>query len=166
MLKKTSNLFSSITDSINQVKLKMLALRCKIVEINLLCISKPWLLDDPIFFEYYNCLIDMENESVKDIETLETTIILYEKACIPVLVADLTDELDIINENIFFEYKCFECIKEYLSLISDNQIEGNQISECLERIEEINTMCTNQRTLNDDTLKKLRKERRDTFEQN
>lgn len=164
MLKKSNDWFSTITDHINQVKLKMLALRCKIIDISLLCIFKPWLLEDPFFFEYYNRLIDMENVSVKDIEILETTIVLYEKACIPVLATDLTDEFDIINENIFFEYRCFECIQRYLNLVNNKHIEGDKILEYLERIEEINTMCTNQRALNDDTLKKLRKERRDTFE--
>lgn len=164
MLKESKDWFNTITNRINQVKLKMLVLRLKIVDISLLCISKPWLLEDPIFFEYSSHLIDMENESAKDLEKLEVMVILYEKTCIPVLVEDLIDELDIIDENIFFEYNCFECIQEYLSLVNNNQIEGNRILECLERIDEINTMCSNQRTLNDDILKKLRKERRDILE--
>lgn len=164
MLKESKDWFNTITNRINQVKLKMLVLRLKIVDISLLCISKPWFLEDPIFFEYSSHLIDMENESVKDLEKLEAMVILYEKTCIPVLVEDLIDELDIIDENIFFEYNCFECIQEYLSLVNNNQIEGNRILECLERIDEINTMCSNQRTLNDDILKKLRKERRDILE--
>lgn len=162
MLNRIDDWYSNFLKDLLNIKKEAYLLRMNIVVLGSICAKNQFLLEDPILFERYAYLINMENDSVKDIKLLEEKMILLKENSTLFSITDITDEFEIIKENIFLEISYFYQTKEYLGLIDNNStIEGNKILEFLECNENTSSFCYEQRKINGENLKLLRKERRD-----
>lgn len=156
--------FLDIKEKINKIKENMLTLRIEIVELSLICYSKPWLLEDFTFNERYSKMIDMANDSVYDIDDLET--IFLNQANTSFSVVDLLDELYFITDNVLHEYNYYKYTKDLLTLLDNYSIQGDIITTFLEENEKRAVSYDEQIKVNRNEIKKLRKERRNYIEQN
>lgn len=156
------NNISNIKELINNIKDKALILRIEIAKLGLICYSKPWLLEDCVFFERYSKLINMENDTVYDINELETFFLNQNNESF--LAIDLIDELYYIVEDIKFEYSYYKCTKDLLALLDNYNIQGDKITDFLENNESLTSLYDSQIKMNHDAIKKLRKERKDYIE--
>lgn len=153
----------NVKETINNIKVKALTLRIEIIRLGLMCYSKPWLLEDSVFSERYSKLINMENDTVYDINELE--IFLLNQNNESFLVTDLIDELYYIVENIKFEYSYYKCTKDLLALLDNyNSIQSDIITIFLENNELLTSSYDSQVKMNRAVIKKLRKERKDNIE--
>lgn len=156
--------YALLKENIKNTKFKMLLLRMEIVKLGLLSLGKSWLLEDPVFCERYSKLIDMENNSVKDIVDYETFIFLLEESEQFFLLNDLKDGFEFISENIEFEINYYNYLKEFLRLLDDYGIQGDAIISFMEDNEANSCICYDQIKINRKNLKKIEKEWRDIFE--
>jgi len=142
-----------------------LSLFFKMLEIQTVFVlnTNGWILEDINLFESFAHLKEMLcksnndlNEFVKRISLLDSNLILFDKS-------DLIDEFDFIKENINLESNFLTNIVNYITIVNNPSINDFGIIERLEQYQEIDISCYNQMKINNEELKKLRKERRDLF---
>jgi len=142
-----------------------LSLFFKMLEIQTVFVlnTNGWILEDINLFERLEHLKEMLcksnndlNEFVKRISLLDSNLILFDKS-------DLIDEFDFIKENINLESNFLTNIVNYITIVNNPSINDFGIIERLEQYQEIDISCYNQMKINNEELKKLRKERRDLF---
>ena len=124
--------------------------------------TNSWILEDINLFESFTKLKEMLfksnndlTEFVERIKFLDTKSVLFNES-------DLIDEFDYIKENIHLESGFLTNIINYMIIVINPNI--NEITERLEEYLETDIICYNQMKINNENLKKLRKERRDYFE--
>lgn len=134
-------------------------------EVVVMMITNPWVLDDINLSESFNNVKEMIDISDSDLNMFVEIINKLENDSNGFYVAELKDEFEIIKENIHLEAGFItNMINNYMMVVNDYTINGQQIDERLDEYLDNDTACYNQMKINNDYLKKLRKERMDYFE--
>lgn len=123
-----------------------------------------WIVEDINLYESFCFLQEMIEttyqeltELVGDINTLEHTMQIFN-------ISDLFDQFDYIKENIHLESMYITNMVDYMEIIHDSSIEGEEITERCNQYSQKDYTYLNKMKLNNDGLKKLKKERRDNLE--
>ena len=106
----------------------------------------------------------MANDSINNITELEKELHMLEQEEILFSLIDLEDEFDLIHENLVFETNYWRLTKNLLELLDNYNIQGDDIFDYLIRNDEVSSLCFNQVKINQSSLIKLKKERRDILE--
>lgn len=123
-----------------------------------------WILEDINLCESFCNLQKMVEisyqeftELVEEIEGLDNNASVFQ-------MNDLIDQFDYIIENIYLEFAYMINMIDYMKIIRNPYINGNEITVRCNQYDQNDHMYLNQMKLNNDGLKKLKKERRDSFE--
>lgn len=153
-----------LKQKLQETKVQAFKLRLGIVRLGLIFSDKKWLLEDPTVLERYTNLIGMANDSLNNITELEKELHMLDQKGILFSLIDLEDEFDLIHENLVFETNYWRLTKNLLELLDDYNIQGDDIFDYLTRNDEVSSLCFNQVKINQSSLIKLKKERRDILE--
>lgn len=123
-----------------------------------------WVLEDINLCESFYHLQEMVEityqeftEFVEEIKILDRNMVIFN-------INDLLDYFDYIKENIHLESMYMTNMIDYMAIIMNHSIEADEIVERCTEYDRKDSTYLNQMKLNNDGLKKLKKERRDSFE--
>lgn len=125
--------------------------------------TNSWILTDPNLAESFSKIKEIIDVSNNDLAILVEKIKMLDQNSNMFYVCDLKDEFEFIKENIHLEASYITNMIKRMILLSIPGMEFANL-EKLEEYEEIDISCYNQMKINNDELKRLRKERRDYFE--
>ena len=151
-----------------EIKLEVisLALLFKMLkeEVVVMLITNPWILDDVNLCESFCHAREMIDISADDLDKFVENINGLENDSSIFYVADLKDEFEVIKENIHLEVGFITNMINYMALSIDFNIDDIELNDRFEEWYDNDTACYSQMKINNDYLKKLRKERKDYFE--
>lgn len=131
-------------------------------EIYVMVYTNLWILEDINLFESFSHLEEMVNISNDDLGKLVERIkLLDNNSSIIFDKSDLLDEFEFIKENIHLELGYITNMINYMVIVTNQNINSIEQIEKLEQCQEIDISCYNQMKINNNDLKKLRKERKD-----
>lgn len=142
----------------------MLTLQKLKQEFVFMIVSNDWILEDINLFESFSHLKEMIDTSDIDLTKLVEFVYKLDDDSSLFNRVDLLDEFEYIKENIHLEYNYIINMTNYMILVNDFSINGDEITEKLLDYYDNDILFYNQMKLNNKNLKQLRKERRDYFE--
>lgn len=123
-----------------------------------------WIVEDINLYESFCNLQEMIEltyqeftELVEDVNVLEQNMQVFS-------ISDFLEQFDYIKENIHLESMYITNMVDYIEIIRNPYINGNEITIRCSQYDQKDYTYLNQMKLNNDGLKKLKKERRDSFE--
>ena len=123
-----------------------------------------WVLEDINLCESFCYLQEMVEityqeftELVEEIKILDYNMAIFD-------TNDVMEQFDYIKENIQLESMYMTNMIEYMEIIINHSIEADEIVERCTQYNRKDSAYLNQMKLNNDGLKKIKKERRDSFE--
>lgn len=132
-------------------------------EVILMLLTNSWILEDINLFESFCHLQEMIDISNNDLDEFIKRINLLDNNSSIFYLADLKDEFDYIKENIRLESSYITNMINYMAIVTLPNINGPEIVERLEQYQDNDISCYNQMKINNEGLKRLKKERRDLF---
>lgn len=123
-----------------------------------------WILEDINLYESFSNLQEMVEISYQEFTELVEEIKLLERNLEVFDINDLVEQFDYIKENIHLESMYITNMIDYMEIISNPFIQGEEIKDRCDQYNQNDCTYLNQMKLNNDGLKKLKKERRDNFE--
>ena len=148
--------FTELKEEMVRYNFYFLSLRETIV---IMLETNRWIVEDINLYESFCYLQEMIEttyqeltELVGDINTLEHTMQIFN-------ISDLLDQFDYIKENIRLESMYITNMVDYMEIIHNSSIEGEEITERCNQYNQKDYTYLNKMKLNNDGLKKLKKER-------
>lgn len=126
--------------------------------------SNSWILEDIKLCESFLHLQEMVEVSNNDLDEFVQRIYLLDSSSYDFSKEDLMDEFDYIRENIHLESGYITNMVNYMVIVDDPLLHEMDKINKLEEYQDIDVSCYNQMKINNEGLKRLRKERRDNFE--
>lgn len=132
-------------------------------EFLVMLFTNSWVLSDPNLAESFSKIKEIIDISNNDLDSFIEKVKMLDQNSTVFYVCDLKDEFEFIKENIHLEASYITNMIKRMVLVSIPGMDLENL-EKLEEYEEIDISCYNQMRINNDELKRLRKERRDYFE--
>ena len=126
--------------------------------------TNKWIADDINLSTSITHLLEMINVSDNELSNFVELIKSLEINSNVFYINDLKDEFEIIKENIKLEAGFILNMIDYMITVDDLTINDNEIVERLEQYLDNDIACYNQMKINNESLKVMRKERKDYFE--
>lgn len=133
-------------------------------EVLLMVFNNSWLLRDNNLSQSFIHLNEMVNISSTDLEELLVRLDTLDNSLVLFDINDLVDELTLVMGNIYLENEFLVNMKFYIDAINNSKVSTQEITVQLEKYLEKDISCYNEMRMNNEDLKRLRKERRDYFE--
>lgn len=133
-------------------------------EIIFMIITNNWIFEDINLFENFIHLKEMVDISDINLSNLVKLIYELDNNSNFFSKLDLLDEFEYIKENIHLESNYINNMTDYMILINDFSVNGDEITEKLENYCNNDNLYYNQMKINNQNLKQLKKERIDYFE--
>lgn len=133
---------------------------------NIVCMleTNRWILEDINLCESFCHLQEMVESSCQELIELIEEIKALDDNGIAFSIYDLIEYFDYIKKNIDLEFMYFMNMYDYMTVVTDYSIQGEEIVDRCNQYDKNDSIYLNQMKLNNDGLKKLKKERRDFFE--
>lgn len=153
--------FTELKEEMVRYSFHFLSLRETVV---IMLETNRWIVEDINLYESFCHLQEMIEityqefaELVEEINALEHNMQIFN-------ISDLLEQFDYIKENIHLESMYITNMVDYMKIIINPSIQADEIGERCSQYDENDDMYLNQMKLNNDGLKKLKKERRDNLE--